>query len=119
MDDKNFLKSVCRTAGMWLVHCIAGCGVLALLVYVVPHYMAVFANSEAELPAMTQLLISLAMAARHRESRGLHVFTLLKEGFSVISCHNCDGRSIMWLIPASIIEPKVARNASIRTTATK
>jgi type II secretory pathway component PulF len=64
MNDKNRLKSVYWTVGMLLVHYIAGCGVLALLVYVVPHYMAIFAELEAELPAMTQLLISLATAGK-------------------------------------------------------
>ena len=32
MNDKDFSKSVYWTVGMLLVHCMAGCGLLALLV---------------------------------------------------------------------------------------
>ncbi len=60
MNDTNLLKSMYRTTGMLAVHCIAGCGILALLVYVVPPFMVVFAEFDAELPAMTQWLMSVA-----------------------------------------------------------
>jgi len=60
MNDTNLLKSVYRAAGMLAVHCVAGCGILALLVYVVPRCMATFADFDVALPTMTQWLISLA-----------------------------------------------------------
>lgn len=59
MNDKDFTKSVYWTAGMLSVHCVAGCGLLALLVYVVPKCVGVFADFEVDLPVMTQLVISL------------------------------------------------------------
>ena len=65
MNDTNPLKSVYRTAGMLAVHCVAGCGLLALLVYVVPHYMAVFTDFDAELPAMTHWMILLSTLVVH------------------------------------------------------
>lgn len=60
MNDTNLQKSVYWTVGMLAVHCVAGCGILALLVYIVPRFMAIFADFDAELPAMTLWMISLA-----------------------------------------------------------
>ncbi|HYW80615.1 MAG TPA: hypothetical protein VE890_13610 [Thermoguttaceae bacterium] len=65
MNDTNPLKSVSGPAVMLLVHCIVGCGLWALLVYVVPRCMGIFADFDAELPTMTQWLILLATIMIH------------------------------------------------------
>ena len=61
MNDTNLLKSVWRTAGMLAVHCVVGCGILALMLFVVPRFVVILQDFDAELPAMTQWVISLSM----------------------------------------------------------
>ena len=61
MNDADPLKAVFRAAGMFVVHCVAGCVILAMMLFVVPHFVVILQDFDAELPAMTQWVISLSM----------------------------------------------------------
>ena len=60
MSQNGFLESFLWPACMWLTHAFVGLLLCMVLVLIVPEFAAVLADFEAELPAMTQLIIELS-----------------------------------------------------------
>ena len=60
MSKTGFLQSFLWPGCMWLTHAFAGLLLFAVLVFLVPQFVAVLEDFDAELPAITQMLIRLS-----------------------------------------------------------
>jgi hypothetical protein len=60
MDKNGFLQSFLWPGFMWLTHAFVGLLLFVVLVFIVPHFRAVFEDFDTELPAATQMLIRLS-----------------------------------------------------------